>query len=85
VTQQDIDIDKYRELIESDDDIIVLRTSIKKSAEAKVENGTMSVSDLLREINAENLAMQTRSLHQIQLLVSQYALVNTTNNQRTGL
>jgi outer membrane protein TolC len=79
VIQQKIDIEKFNEIIKGDDEIIVLRSSIKKSAEAKVENGTITVSDLIREINAENLAIQAKSLHEIQLLLSLYALKNTTN------
>ncbi|MBN1980848.1 MAG: TolC family protein [Chitinivibrionales bacterium] len=80
VTQQCGEIDKYFDLIKNDDEIIALRSSIKKSAEAKVENGTISVTDLIREINAENLALQTKSLHNIQLLLAQYTLKNTINN-----
>jgi outer membrane protein TolC len=79
--QQAGDIDKCRQLIKSDDDIIALRTGIKKAAGAKVENGTMTVPDLLREINAEHLAQQARALHEIQLLMSIYALKNTLNNR----
>lgn len=71
------DIDKWQQLVVHDDEIIALRERIKKSAEAKVENGTLSVSDLLREITAENLARQTKALHEIQLLSSIYSLKNT--------
>jgi hypothetical protein len=38
------------------------------------------VSDLLREINAENLAQQAKALHEIQLLMSIFTLKNTLNN-----
>jgi outer membrane protein TolC len=79
-SQQSTDIDKCRQLVKTDDEIIALRTGIKKAAEAKVENGTITVSDLLREINAENLAQQTKALHEIQLLMSIVALKNTLNN-----
>lgn len=78
--QQRNEIEKIRELIRSDDEIIALRSSIKKAAGIKVENGTMSVNDLLGAINAENLAKQARSLHEIQLLLSVYNLKNTVNN-----
>ena len=71
---------KLRELIRTDEKIIALHTNIRKSAEIKVENGTMTVSDLIREINAENLAMQTKSLHEMQLLFSAYTLKYTLND-----
>ncbi len=79
ISQQNNEISKIREIISNDDEIITLRKSIKQSAENKVENGTLSVTDLIREINAENLALQDKSLHEIQLLIAVYNLKNTTN------
>jgi len=44
-----------------------------------VENGTLTVSDLLQEINALEAARQAKSLHEIQYLMSVYKLKFTTN------
>lgn len=52
-----------------DDEIIRLRTNIRRAAEAKVENGTMTVTDMLREITAESMAKQAKALHEVQLLM----------------
>jgi outer membrane protein TolC len=68
------DVAKYARLVAGDDEIIALRASIRRSAESKYENGTISVSDLLREIAAEHLALQTKRLHEIQLLGAEYSL-----------
>lgn len=78
--QQNNEIGKIRELINRDGDIIALRQSIRKSSEVKVENGTLSVSELIRDIQAEDLAKQEKSLHEIQMLISLYNLKNLTNN-----
>ncbi|MEI8087466.1 MAG: TolC family protein [Paludibacter sp.] len=78
--QQQTEIEKLQSVITNDDEIIRLRENIKKSATAKVENGTMSVSDLIREINAENQARQVKALHEIQLIISVYQLKNNINN-----
>ena len=78
--QQSNAIDQWRDLIKSDDEIIQLRHNVKMAAEAKVANGTMSVTDLIREITAENQAIVNKSLHQIQLMQAVYNLKNTTNN-----
>ena len=51
-----------------------------KAAEAKVENGTLTVTDMLREITAENLARQTKALHEVQLLMNIWNLKYTLNN-----
>ncbi len=78
--QQKIEIQRLEAVITKDDDIIRLRESIKKSAQAKLDNGTLAVTDLIREINAENQAKQVKALHEIQLLVAVYQLKNNLNN-----
>ena len=78
--QQQNDIVKLQSTLSNDDEIIQLRVNIKKAATAKMENGTSSVSDLIREINAENQSRQLKSLHEIQLLMTVYQLKNNSNN-----
>lgn len=79
VTQNNSEIRKLRELMKNDDEIIALRNNIKKSAQAKVANGTLTVTEMLREVTAEDLAKQEKVLHEIQLLSAIYELKNTTN------
>jgi outer membrane protein TolC len=78
--QQQTEIEKLQSTLANDDEIIRLRQNIKKAATSKMENGTASVSDLIREINAENQALQLKSLHEIQLLMNVYQLKNNINN-----
>lgn len=80
VTQEQSEIKRNRDLLEYDDEIISLRNNVKKSAEIKVANGTLTVTDLMREINAEDLAKQDKIQHKIELLLSIYNLKFTTNN-----
>ncbi|WP_455628076.1 TolC family protein [Parabacteroides chinchillae] len=77
--QQNTEIRKITDLMRADNDIIRLRTSIKKAAEAKLENGVISVTDLIREINAEDMARQTAAMHKVQQLQSIYDYIYTTN------
>lgn len=79
VTQSNNEIDKVVSLMKNDDEIISLRNNIRKSAQAKVANGTLTVTEMLREITAEDVAKQNKSLHEIQLLMAIYDLKNTTN------
>jgi len=74
------EFNKIRELIGRDDEIIALRQSIRKTSEVKVENGTLSVSELIRDIQAEDLARQEKSMHEMQLVISAYTIKNLTNN-----
>lgn len=78
--QQKNEIEKLQLTVTNDEDIIKLRQNIKKSTTAKLDNGTASVSDLIRDVNAENQALQLKSLHEIQLLMTVYQLKNNTNN-----
>lgn len=78
--QQQNDIEKLKLTLKNDGEIIELRNNIKKSAEAKVTNGTFTVTDLLREINAENMSRQAQALHEIQLYMAVYQLKNNINN-----
>jgi len=80
ITQQNGEAEKIRELIKSDDEIIRLHTSVKNASAAKVTHGVQTVTDLLREVNAESLAKQQKVLHEIQLMMSIYNLKYSTNN-----
>ncbi|BEG98961.1 TolC family protein [Bacteroides sedimenti] len=80
MTQQSHEIEKMKQLMQDDDEIIRLRTNIKNAAEVKVKNGTLSVTELLREINSEDQAKQNKALHEIQLIMSIYNYKNSTNN-----
>lgn len=79
-TQQIVAINKIKTLMERDDELISLRENIKKATEVKLENGTISVSELLREINLLDIARTNRARHNIELMMAIYDLKNTTNN-----
>lgn len=78
--QQNSEVEKYRSLIDSDNQIIALREEIKTSASAQLEFGTLTSNDYLTYINAEDAARQNLSLHQIQLLMALYSYKTTTGN-----
>jgi outer membrane protein TolC len=78
--QQTAEITKYNALLATDDEIITLRTAVKNSASAQLENGVINSNDYLREVNAEDQARQNKIIHEIQLLMAQYAQLNTTGN-----
>ena len=79
VVQQQNEIDKYRKTMADDEEIISLQQMIKDAAEAKVKNGTMTVSDMLKELTALEMAKQNKLLHEVQHINSIYKLKNTTN------
>lgn len=78
--QQNEDIARYRKLMADDDEIITLRSSVRKAAESKLSHGIIDVNDLLREINQENAAMMQRSIHEIEMLKQLYDSKYTLND-----
>lgn len=68
------ELDKLRAQIRDDDRIIELRGNIKRSAQAKVEAGTLSVRDMLTEVTSENNAMVNKAMHSTELLMNMYDL-----------
>lgn len=81
VAQRDASIDKYVAQLSYDDEIIALRGSVKRASEAKMANGTLSGTDLTRDIHAEQSAIQDKILHEIELLMAIYNLRYAINNE----
>ena len=78
--QQNENMERYRRLMADDDEIIALRSSVRKAAESKLAHGIIDVNDLLKEINAENSAQVQKSIHEIEMLKEMYNMKITTNN-----
>ncbi len=72
LTQQDENVKKYNELIRQDNEVMGLRASVSRSAEAQLNNGVITIHEYIQKINAEHLARQNKILHEIQLLQAKY-------------
>lgn len=80
LNQQKTEFIKLQEMIKVDKEIIELRKSILNAAKSKLDNGTITSNDYLRELNAKDLAEQNEILHKIQLLQTQYNYKITSGN-----
>lgn len=78
--QQQSELSKLGELIDTDDELVALRSSVKNTANIQLANGVITTNDFIKEVNAEDQARQSKLLHEIQLLVAQYNLQNTLGN-----
>lgn len=72
-------IESLHKQIAQDDEIIALRQSIRAKADTKVANGTETVNEMLRDINAVSEAKLAKAFHEIQLLQETYKLKNINN------
>jgi outer membrane protein TolC len=79
--QQQAELDKLQQLIQSDDQIIGIRKQVKDAAQAQLSNGVITANDYLKEVNAEDLANQARIAHQLQLLQAQITYRTISGNQ----
>ena len=78
--QQNEEIARYQKLMADDEEIISLRSSVRKAAESKLSHGIIDVNDLIREINQENAAKLQQSMHEIEMLKQIYDNKYTLNN-----
>ncbi len=78
--QQNENVSRYKKLMTTDDEIIRLRSAVRKSAESKLSHGIIDVNALVNEINQENAAKVQRSTHEIEMLKEIYDNKFTTNN-----
>jgi len=80
--QQQAEMTKAETLLKTDDEIIILQTSLKVTASKQFENGTISANDYLNELNGELIAKLNKKVHEIQLVMSkinyQFATGNST-------
>ncbi len=67
LVQQNTQIRQLEEMIKTDQEMVLLRSEISKSASSKLENEVITASDFIQEVQAETLAKLNLELHQIQL------------------
>jgi len=72
------DINKYQSLINKDDEILKVRQDIMKVTSSQLENGIITATNYVTELNNYNQALLTKNIHKIQLIQSK---INFTTNQ----
>ncbi len=79
--QQQSDLAKLEQLINTDQQIIDIRVRVKEAANAQLENGVITANDFLREVNAEDQARLQLITHRLQLLQAQINYQTISGNQ----
>lgn len=80
MTQQSSEIEKQRTIVAKDQDIVLLKTGIRKAYEQKYQNGMCTMNDLLLATNGETEARSNQAMHEAQLLLSVYTHKTTSGN-----
>ncbi|MCD8184956.1 MAG: TolC family protein, partial [Rikenellaceae bacterium] len=79
-TQLESQYDRYITVMAQDDEIIRTRTHIVRASEVKLENGTISVTDLMRDMISAQNAKVNKAVHEIESIQTAYQIKNLTNN-----
>jgi outer membrane protein TolC len=74
------EVNRYRELLRQDDEIVRLRKSIREAYEIKYDNGMTSMNEVLNSVTQEREALAARSMREIQLLMSLYSIKTVMGN-----
>ncbi len=74
------EIDRLEQTIELDEQIIAMKQTMKEADEEKIASGSLSVSDLIQELNELTLAEMVKAQHEVQLLRAQGELSLITGN-----
>jgi outer membrane protein TolC len=75
------EIEKTKSLITSDTLLIFIRKRITASAESQYENGTITATELLNEMNSERQAMINYEIHKISLVMAQVEYMNISGQE----
>lgn len=70
------EISSMKSLLETDSELIMLRKKITMAAESQYENGTITATDYMNELNSERQAMVNYEIHKISLAMSKVEYLN---------
>jgi len=75
------EISSLKAMIESDTELISLRKKITASAEAQYQNGTITATDYMNELNSERQAMINYEIHKINLAMARIEYMNISGGE----
>lgn len=75
------EITNLNALIESDSELIALRKRITSSAASQYENGTITATDYLNELNSERQSVLNYEIHKINLAMARIEYLNISGNE----
>src|SRR5664279_5159694 len=75
------EIASFHKLIETDSELITLRKRITTSAESQYQNGTITATDYLNELNSERQAVINYEIHKINLAMARIEYLNISGKE----
>ena len=78
--QEEASMEQYRLTMEMDQQVLELQKQISEQAAVQLDNGTMTATDYVTELNKESLARITLASHQVMLMQSMANLLTIQGN-----
>jgi len=75
------EINSLRELVKTDSELIALRKRITSSYESQFENGTITATEYLNELNSEKSAVINSEIHKINLALAGIEYLNISGQE----
>ena len=75
------EISNLKSLLGSDTELIAISKRITAAAESQYENGTITASDFMNELNAEREALINHEIHRINLALAQIEYLNISGKE----
>lgn len=75
------EIESLQSLIERDRELIDIRKRITSSAESQYKNGTITATDYLNELNAEQQALINNEIHKLSLVMASIEYLNISGKE----
>lgn len=75
------EIESLNKLIETDSELIALRKRITASAESQYQNGTITATDYLNELNSEKQSVINSEIHKINLAMAKIEYLNISGKE----
>jgi len=80
LVQEEAKIEQYQLTLEMDQQVLDLQKKISEQAAVQLDNGTMTATDYITELNKENLARITLATHQVMLMQSMASYLTIQGN-----
>jgi outer membrane protein TolC len=75
------EISNLESLLESDSELIVIRKRITSAAESQYENGTITATDYMNELNSERQILINYEIHKINLAMARIEYLNISGKE----
>jgi outer membrane protein TolC len=80
MVQEESRIEQYRQTMEMDRQVLELQKKISEQAAVSLDNGTITATDYITELNKESLARVTMATHRVMLMQSTANLLTIQGN-----